>query len=123
MGAIPGISRVNFHNPVLAYENGEEFMKFFYRAAEGKIEPFILVIEGVNTQTKTTRKKATGRLSEQTEKPDSPSRPVSGSTAWLPQRGVVAAGTCATYGGIHASSDVKLESVRDWSTYRYGYSL
>ena len=31
---------------LLSYENGEEFMEFFYRAAAGKIEPFILVIEG-----------------------------------------------------------------------------
>src|SRR5580698_10522670 len=45
-GIIPGIPKVNFHNPVLAYENGDEFMQFFYDAAEGKIDPFILVLEG-----------------------------------------------------------------------------
>jgi hypothetical protein len=28
--AIPGIPKVHFYNPVLAYENGDEFMRFFY---------------------------------------------------------------------------------------------
>src|ERR1700726_1083599 len=46
MGGVPGIPKVNFHNPVLAYEVGEDFMKFFYDAAAGELEPFILVIEG-----------------------------------------------------------------------------
>jgi hypothetical protein len=46
MGGIPGIPKVYFHNPVLAYEVGEDFMNFFYDAAAGRLEPFILVIEG-----------------------------------------------------------------------------
>ena len=46
LGGIPGIPKVRLHNPFLSYENGEEFMEFFYRAAEGKLEPYILVIEG-----------------------------------------------------------------------------
>ena len=46
LGGIPGIPKVRLHNPVLSYENGDEFMDFFYRAAEGKIDPYILVIEG-----------------------------------------------------------------------------
>src|SRR5687767_16004962 len=46
LGAIPGIPRVRFHNPVLAYEVGDDFMKTFYLAADGKLAPFILIIEG-----------------------------------------------------------------------------
>jgi hydrogenase small subunit len=46
MGAFPWIPRVNFHNPFLAYENGDEFVRFFREAAEGKRAPFILVVEG-----------------------------------------------------------------------------
>src|SRR4030088_3488033 len=46
MGNLPGIPTVFFHNPVLAYEVGEDFMNFFYDAASGQIESFILVIEG-----------------------------------------------------------------------------
>src|SRR6201996_9500446 len=46
MGAIPGLPKVHLHNPVLAYENGDEFMKFFYEAEKGILEPFVLVVEG-----------------------------------------------------------------------------
>src|ERR1700726_70586 len=46
LGAIPGLPKVHLHNPVLAYENGAEFMKFFYQAEEGRLEPFVLVVEG-----------------------------------------------------------------------------
>src|SRR5437016_6717404 len=46
LGAIPGLPKVHLHNPVLAYECGDDFMKFFYQAWEGKLEPFVLVVEG-----------------------------------------------------------------------------
>ncbi|HKU25268.1 MAG TPA: hypothetical protein VJQ54_07325, partial [Candidatus Sulfotelmatobacter sp.] len=32
LGAIPGIPKVHLHNPVLAYEVGDDFMKYFYQA-------------------------------------------------------------------------------------------
>src|SRR5438477_2723772 len=35
LGAIPGLPKVHLHNPVLAYENGDEFMRFFHEAATG----------------------------------------------------------------------------------------
>src|SRR5437899_9740763 len=46
LGVIPGIPQVHFHNPVLAYENGSEFLDFCHRAAAGQLDPFILVLEG-----------------------------------------------------------------------------
>src|SRR6476660_7145770 len=46
MGAIPGLPKVPLHNPVLAYEVGDDFMKWWYDAEAGKIDPFVLVIEG-----------------------------------------------------------------------------
>jgi Ni,Fe-hydrogenase I small subunit len=46
LGQIPWIPKVTLHNPFLALANGDEFMKVFHQAAEGKIENFILVIEG-----------------------------------------------------------------------------
>src|SRR5262245_59662320 len=46
MGAIPGLPKVHLHNPVLAYEVGDDFMKYWYLAEEGKLEPFVLVVEG-----------------------------------------------------------------------------
>src|SRR6201992_236851 len=46
LGAIPGLPKVHLHNPVLAYEVGDEFLKPFYQAEEGKLDPFVLVVEG-----------------------------------------------------------------------------
>src|SRR6201992_2477210 len=49
LGAIPGLPKVHLHNPVLAYEVGDEFMKYWYLAAEDRLGgPFVLVIEGSN---------------------------------------------------------------------------
>src|SRR6185312_10333152 len=47
MGAIPGLPKVHLHNPVLAYEVGDDFMKYWHLAEEGRLgAPFVLVIEG-----------------------------------------------------------------------------
>src|SRR5947209_13484196 len=46
LGAIPGLPKVNLHNPVLAYKNGDDFMEIFHRAAQGALEPFLLIVEG-----------------------------------------------------------------------------
>src|SRR5206468_1420557 len=46
LGAIPGLPKVHLHNPVLAYEVGDDFMSFWYQAEEGRLDPFVLVIEG-----------------------------------------------------------------------------
>jgi hydrogenase small subunit len=45
MGAIPGLPKVHLHNPVLAYEVGDDFMKYWYQAEQGLIDPFVLVVE------------------------------------------------------------------------------
>ncbi len=36
LGAIPGLPKVHLHNPVLAYEVGDDFMKYFYQAERGE---------------------------------------------------------------------------------------
>src|SRR5690242_15331221 len=46
LGAIPGLPTVHLHNPVLAYETGDEFMNYFYQAERGELDPFVLVVEG-----------------------------------------------------------------------------
>src|SRR5690348_11575177 len=46
MGAIPGLPKVHLHNRVLAPLNGDDFMKPWYEAAEGRLDPFVLVVEG-----------------------------------------------------------------------------
>src|SRR5580692_8396922 len=46
LGGIPWLPKVNFHNPFLALANGDDFLKPFHQAADGKLGPFILVVEG-----------------------------------------------------------------------------
>src|SRR3984885_1860912 len=46
LNAIPGLPKVHLHNPVLAWEVGDDFMRFFYEAEAGRLEPFVLVVEG-----------------------------------------------------------------------------
>ena len=48
LGAIPGIPKVHLHNKVLSPTlGGEEFMKPFRDAADGKLDaPYVLVVEG-----------------------------------------------------------------------------
>src|SRR5687768_4434862 len=46
LGGLPGLPTVRLHNPVLAYESGDAFMRTFERAAAGDLAPFILVVEG-----------------------------------------------------------------------------
>ncbi|MPZ77574.1 MAG: hydrogenase expression protein HypE [Deltaproteobacteria bacterium] len=102
LGGIPGIPKVNFHHPLLAYETGDDFMKRFDLAAEGKIDPFILVIEGSipNESIKKEGYWAGFGIDKKTGQPIP-------SCEWIDRLApkawaVLAAGTCATYGGIHA---------------------
>jgi len=102
MGALPWIPKVRLHNPFLAIENGDEFLKPFHLAAEGKLQPFILVVEGSipNEHNKTEGYWASWGTDAKTGEPIL-------TCDWIdrlaPQAwAVVASGTCATYGGIHA---------------------
>ncbi|MGH7844632.1 MAG: hydrogenase expression protein HypE, partial [Candidatus Binatia bacterium] len=102
LGGIPGIPKVNFHNPLLAYETGDEFTNRFELAAEGKIDPFILVVEGSipDESIKGEGYWAAFGVDKQTGQPIPTCEWIDrlAPKAW----GVMAAGTCATYGGIHA---------------------
>ena len=35
MGNIPGLPKVHLHNPVLAYEVGDDFLDYWFKAAAG----------------------------------------------------------------------------------------
>jgi hydrogenase small subunit len=102
LGAMPWIPKVYLHNPFLTYDNGEEFMRHFHQAAAGKLSPFILVMEGSipNEKNKKEGYWATFGTDAKTGQPIT-------TCDWIDQLApkawaVVAAGTCATYGGIHA---------------------
>jgi hydrogenase small subunit len=101
-GALPGVPKMKFHNPVYAYENGDEFLEVFYRGAEGKLGPFILVIEGSvpNENNKTEGYWASLGTDRNTRQPILTCDWIDrlAPKAWA----VMAVGSCATYGGIHA---------------------
>lgn len=102
MGAIPGLPKVYLHNPVLAYEVGDNFMEWWYKAERGELDPFVLVVEGSipNEKIKSQGYWAALGTDHTTGQPIPTSEWIDrlAPKAWA----VVAAGTCATYGGIHA---------------------
>jgi len=102
LGAIPGLPKVNLYNRVLAYQNGDELMKYFYDAWEGRLDPFVLVVEGSipNEKIKSEGYWTAIGYDKQTGQPITLNEWLDRLTprAWA----VVACGTCATYGGIHA---------------------
>ena len=101
-GGLPWIPKVNFHNPFLAFENGDEFLERFHLAAEGKSKPFILVMEGSipDETNKAEGYWASFGTDQATGQPITTCDWIDrlAPHAWA----VIAAGTCATYGGIHA---------------------
>ena len=102
LGGIPWIPKVHLHNPVLAYENGEDFLKPFHKAAEASCR-LSFWSSKARYRTRRIRPKVIGRRLELIAQRANPSSPATGSIGWRPKRwAVVAAGTCATYGGIHA---------------------
>jgi hydrogenase small subunit len=102
LGLIPGLPKVHLHNKVLAFETGKDFLEPFFRATRDELNPFVLVIEG---SIPNEHINGDGHWSAFGNRP--------GTTEPMPLNewidmlapkaiAVVAAGTCATYGGIHA---------------------
>ena len=46
LGALPGLPKVAFHWPLIDYQNGGEFLDWFFKAERGELNPFVLVVEG-----------------------------------------------------------------------------
>jgi hydrogenase small subunit len=103
LGCIPSVPKVILRNPVLATDNGDDFLQHFYRAAEGRTQaPFLLVVEGSipNEKIKAEGCWAGFGANRETGQPIPTCDWIDrlAAHAWA----VVAVGTCATYGGIHA---------------------
>ena len=104
LGLVPGLPKVNLHNKVLAHEpGGEDFLAPFRAAARGELDPFILVIEGSIPNQNIIE--GDGYWTSFGNDPET-GEPLT-LNWWIDQLAprawaVVAAGTCATYGGIHA---------------------
>ena len=102
LGAIPGLPRVHLHNPVLAYEVGDDFMKYWYQAEKGELDPFVLVVEGSIPNESIKKEGYWAALGTDA----ATGQPIT-TNEWITRLApkavaVVACGTCATYGGIHA---------------------
>ncbi len=104
LGLIPGLPEVRLHNKVLSPSlGGEEFLAPFRAAAAGELSPFILVIEGSIPNQNIIE--GDGYWTSFGNDPQT-GEPLTlnwwidrlAPKAWA----VIAAGTCATYGGIHA---------------------
>jgi hydrogenase small subunit len=101
-GVIPGMPKVVIHTPVLAYETGAEFMQAWYDAEAGKLDPFVLIVEGSIPNEKINGE---GHWAGMGVNPQN-GQPIT-TNEWVDRlapkaAAVVAVGTCATYGGIPA---------------------
>jgi len=102
LSALPGLPKVQFHWPLIDYEVGSDFLRWFWQADEGKLDPFVLVIEGSVANESI---KSEGYWTGFGNDPNT-GQPIP-LTDWISRLApkawaVVATGTCATYGGIHA---------------------
>ena len=107
LGALPGLPKIAVHWPLIDFECGPEqgadnFMEWWHKADRGELDPFVLIVEGSipNEAIKPEGYWAAFGNDPATGQPRTTSE-------WLDRlapkaTGVVAVGTCATYGGIHA---------------------
>jgi hydrogenase small subunit len=101
-GALPGVPPIALHWPFFDFDNGASFIEWFHRAADGELDPFVLIVEGSIPDESTSgdgywsgfgNDRVTGR-------------PIT-SSEWLDRlapraTAIMAVGTCAAYGGVHA---------------------
>ncbi|MCY0885237.1 MAG: hydrogenase expression protein HypE [Firmicutes bacterium] len=102
LGYLPGVPPVQFHWPLVDYQNGDELMQWWWKAARGELDPFVLVMEG---SIPNERIHPEGYWAAMGNDPET-GQPMT-TTAWIDRLApkawaVLAAGTCAAYGGIHA---------------------
>ena len=103
LGALPGLPGVKFHWPLIEYSlGGAEFLEAFFKAERGELDPFVLVIEGSIANEEIKKE---GYLTGFGNAPGT-DQPITFS-GWIDRLApkawaILAAGTCATYGGIHA---------------------
>ncbi|GGV88441.1 hydrogenase expression protein HypE [Streptomyces massasporeus] len=106
LGLIPGLPKVNLVNKVLSPSlGGEDFLAPYRAAVRGELGPFILVIEGSIPNQNIIE--GDGYWTSFGNDPET-GEPQT-LNWWIDQLApkawaVVAAGTCATFGGIHAMS-------------------
>ena len=108
LGALPGLPKIAMHWPLIDFECGpqqgaDDFLEWFRKADRGELEPFVLVVEGSIPNEKLHA--AGGYWAAFGNNLDT-GQPIT-TSEWLDRlapkaTAIIAAGTCATYGGIHA---------------------
>ncbi len=108
LGALPGLPQVAVHWPLIDFECGpnggaDDFLSWFFKADRGgELEPFVLVVEGSIPQRESPRRGLLVRVRQRSrDGPADDHQRMAGSVG-AQATAVVAVGTCATYGGIHA---------------------
>ena len=107
LGALPGLPKIAVHWPLIDFECGpvggaDDFIEWFFKADRGELDPFVLVVEG---SIPNEAIKQEGYWCGFGNNPDT-DQPMT-TSEWLDRLApkalvVLAAGTCACYGGIHA---------------------
>jgi hydrogenase small subunit len=104
LGLIPGLPKIHLHNKVLSPTlGGEEFLAPFRKAKAGELDaPYVLVIEGSIPNEKINGEGFWTSFGNDPETGEAIT--LNEWIDWLAPDAyaVVAIGTCATYGGIHA---------------------
>lgn len=104
LGLVPGLPKVHLHNKVLAYSlGGDDFLEPFFKAANGELDaPFVFVMEGSIPNENINGEGFWSSMGNHRDTGEPITIPQ--WIDWLAPKAwaVVAAGTCATYGGIHA---------------------
>ena len=101
-GCLPGMPPVILYNPVFAFETGDDFMRAWFKAAAGRLDPFILVLEGSVPNEEINGDGHWAGLGVDA----ATAQPILTNT-WIDRlapkaAAVLALGTCAAYGGIPA---------------------
>ena len=101
-GTLPGTPGIAIYNPLFAFESGGDFVRHWYEAEAGKLDPFVLVLEGSVPNEELSRRGLVGGIRRRSG--DRASRsPCSWIDRLAPKAAaVMALGTCAAYGGIPA---------------------
>ena len=104
-GCFPGAPPVLIDNPLLAFANGEEFLRTFADAAAGRTPGFILAVEGSVPDERVSGEGSWAALGTDPHT----GQPIA-TVTWIDRLAaqadaVVALGTCAAFGGIPAMRD------------------
>ena len=109
LGNVPGLPRVILHHPVLSVEAGDEFIRNFELAAEGKLNaPYVIILEGSAVDDSLIQ--GSGYWVGLGARPGpEDGREVISVMEWIDRMApgaaaAIAIGTCATWGGIPSAA-------------------